>query len=190
MSKTESSMLALGTIAPSFALIDVCTQRITTLEKHKGSVATIVAFLCNHCPYVKHINHELPRLAADFAPKGISMIAINANDVTQYPDDSPINMQITAKQMGYGFPYLYDETQEVALAYQARCTPDFFVFDDQLQLVYRGQLDDSRPGNNIPVSGDSIRQALDALLNKEPVSTRQKPSLGCNIKWKVDVMPA
>ena len=190
MSKTESAMLALGTTAPSFALMDVSTQRITTLEKHTGRVATIIAFLCNHCPYVKHINHELPKLAADFAPKGVSMIAINANDVSQYPDDAPINMQIIAKEIGYNFPYLYDETQEVALAYQARCTPDFFVFDDQLKLVYRGQLDDSRPGNHIPVSGDSIRQALTALLNKEPVSALQKPSLGCNIKWKEGVMLA
>ena len=190
MAKTESSMLTLGTVAPSFSLMDVGTQRIITLETHKGSVATIIAFICNHCPYVKHINHELPRLAADFADKGVSLIAINANDVSQYPDDSPACMQSSAKEMGYCFPYLYDETQEVALAYQARCTPDFFVFDQQLQLVYRGQLDDSRPGNYIPVSGASIREALQALINKTPVSPIQKASIGCNIKWKADVIPA
>lgn len=184
MAKTESSMVALNTVAPSFALMDIRTQRMISLEQAKGSLATIIAFICNHCPYVKHINAELPRLAKDFEDKGVSLIAINANDIEQYPDDSPENMRLTAEKSGYCFPYLFDETQEVATAYQARCTPDFFVFDHNLHLVYRGQLDDSRPGNQIPVTGNSIRQALAALLEKKSVSVDQKPSLGCNIKWK------
>lgn len=184
MAKTESAMLALGTVAPSFALIDVCTDRLMTLEQHQGKVATVIAFICNHCPFVKHIQHEFPRLARDFADKGVSFLAINSNDAEQYPDDSPENMQIAARELEYSFPYLYDETQEVALAYQARCTPDLFVFDHDLHLVYRGQLDDSRPSNHIPVTGESIRQALQALLKQEPVSPIQKASIGCNIKWK------
>ncbi|MGV3740325.1 MAG: thioredoxin family protein [Gammaproteobacteria bacterium] len=185
MAKTESSMIALNTVAPSFALMDICSQRMTSLEQEKGSVATIIAFICNHCPYVKHISQELPRLVKDFSDKGVSLIAINSNDIEQYPDDSPENMRKTAQELGYCFPYLFDETQEVATAYQAQCTPDFFVFDHDLHLVYRGQLDDSRPGNQIPVTGSSIRQALAALLGNRPVSAVQKPSLGCNIKWKV-----
>lgn len=185
MAKTESAMLALGTTAPSFALIDVVSQKLVTLEKAKGKVATIIAFICNHCPYVKHIQEELPRLANDFSKLGVAMIAINANDVSQYPDDSPEQMRITAQSLGFPFPYLYDETQEVALAYQARCTPDFFVFDHHLELVYRGQLDDARPANASPVNGASIREALQALINKKPIPVLQKPSLGCNIKWKI-----
>ena len=186
MAKTESAMVTLGTVAPDFALPDVRTNQIISLDQHKGKTATVIAFICNHCPYVKHIQDELPRLARDFAKQGVSLIAINANDVEQYPDDSPENMQITAQSLGYNFPYLFDETQEVATAYQARCTPDFFVFDDQLRLVYRGQLDDSRPSNQIPVTGESIRQALEALIQHTPISSVQKPSLGCNIKWKND----
>lgn len=184
MAKTESKMLALGTIAPDFALRDVCTDKLISLENHKGSVATIIAFICNHCPYVKHINAELPRLAKDYAKKGVAFIAINANDAEQYPDDAPDHMVKAANALGYCFPYLYDETQEVASAYQAACTPDFFVFDNNLQLVYRGQLDDSRIGNQIPVTGKSIREALDCLLAHQPVPTTQKPSIGCSIKWK------
>ncbi|PJD91398.1 MAG: thioredoxin family protein [Legionella sp.] len=186
MAKKESAMLALGTSAPSFALSDVCTQQLVTLETHKGSVATVIAFICNHCPYVKHINHELPKLAQDFSSKGVSFIAINANDALQYPDDSPENMSLLATQLGYCFPYLYDETQEVARAYDAQCTPDFFVFDHELQLVYRGQLDDSRIGNDIPVTGESIRNALKNMLDGKPVDPHQKPSIGCSIKWIKD----
>lgn len=184
MAKTESAMLPLGTVAPSFDLIDTGTKCRVTLEHQKGAVATIIAFLCNHCPYVKHVNPELVRLADDYANQGVSFIAINSNDVRQYPDDSPENMHIMAKEMGYHFPYLFDETQELAMAYQARCTPDFFVFDHELRLVYRGQLDDSRPGNNLPLTGQSIREVLQALLNHQPISELQKPSVGCNIKWK------
>lgn len=141
-------------------------------------------FICNHCPYVKHVNKELTRLANDYLPKGVNFIAINSNDVENYPDDSPENMKKTALAEGYPFPYLFDETQEVAKAYQAACTPDFFVFDANLVLVYRGQLDDSRPGNQVEVTGNSIRKALDSLLADQPIKFEQKPSLGCNIKWK------
>lgn len=184
MARTESAMLPLGTVAPSFALIDTRTNQLCTLDKAQGRVATIITFICNHCPYVKHINPELSRLAQDYAAHGVTLIAISANDVEQYPDDSPEQMQKIAQEMNYCFPYLYDETQEVALAYQARCTPDFFVFDHDLKLVYRGQLDDSRPGNEIPVTGQSIRNALQALIQKEPIPAPQKASVGCNIKWK------
>jgi thiol-disulfide isomerase/thioredoxin len=141
-------------------------------------------FICNHCPYVKHINKELTRLANDYMKKDVNFIAINSNDVMNYPDDSPENMRITAREQAFPFPYLFDEAQEVAKAYQAACTPDFYVFDSNLVLVYRGQLDDSRPGNKIAVTGDSIRNVLDCLLNNKPISIEQKPSLGCNIKWK------
>ncbi|HVT62012.1 MAG TPA: thioredoxin family protein [Legionellaceae bacterium] len=183
MVKKESAMLPLGTLAPSFALTDVSTNQLITLDTHKGRVATIIAFICNHCPYVKHINQELPRLVADFKDKGVELIAINANDAVQYPDDAPENMKVVAKQLGYNFPYLYDDTQEVALAYNAQCTPDFFVFDKDLRLVYRGQLDDSRIGNGLPVTGASIRSALTQVLNNQPISADQKPSIGCSIKW-------
>lgn len=184
MAKTESAMLPLGTKAPAFSLPDVLSHDIISLPEHKGSVATVIAFICNHCPYVKHINQELPRLAKDFKPLGVRFIAINSNDVEEYPEDDPEHMAITAVQNAYCFPYLYDETQDVARAYDARCTPDFFVFDDQLALVYRGQLDDSRVNSDIPVTGSSIRQALQCLIERKPVPTEQKASLGCGIKWK------
>ena len=176
-------MLPLGTTLPSFALVDPRSNHLITLKEHAGSVATIIAFICNHCPYVKHINHELPRLAKDYASRGVSFIAINSNDAKQYPDDSTENMIITANELEYNFPYLYDDTQEVAKAYHAMCTPDFFVGDHNLKLVYRGELDESRIGNNIAVTGSSIRQALDCLINKTPIPDHQKPSLGCSIKW-------
>ncbi len=184
MSKTESKMLALGTIAPSFQLADVSTGKIIKLEDDTKHIATVVMFICNHCPYVKHINPQLSELATEYMQKDIRFIAISSNDVSSYPDDSPDNMRITAKVQGYPFPYLYDETQEIAKAYEAACTPDFYVFNDQLSLIYRGQFDDSRPGNSIPVSGNSLREALDCLVDNQPVPTKQKPSLGCNIKWK------
>lgn len=183
MAKMHSAMLPLGTLAPLFALQDVRTQQLITLDTHKGSLATVIAFICNHCPYVKHINQELPQLAQDYASKGVTFIAINANDASQYPDDSPENMKLVAEQLGYGFPYLYDETQEVARAYHAQCTPDFYVFDHQLQLVYRGQLDDSRIGNDKPVTGESIRKVLNNMIDDKPISDDQKPSIGCSIKW-------
>ena len=141
-------------------------------------------FICNHCPFVKHVRHGLVKLANDYLPKGISFVAINSNDVVAYPEDSPERMKAVARELGYPFPYLYDESQEVARAYDAVCTPDFFIFDSSMKLVYRGQLDDSRPSNHIPVTGESIREALDNILEGKPVSPHQKPSIGCNIKWK------
>ncbi len=184
MSKTPSTMIALGTKAPYFELENVRTGKILQFNKESEYKAILIFFICNHCPYVKHINQELTRLANDYIPQGISFLAINSNDVMNYPDDSPENMKLTAHQEQYSFPYLYDETQEVAKAYQAACTPDFFLFDENHTLIYRGQLDDSRPGNAIPVTGESLRQALECLLKNKPLDFTQKPSLGCNIKWK------
>lgn len=184
MAKTASSMVELGTSAPHFCLTNVFDGKLVSLDDHKPYKATVIMFICNHCPYVKHTNSGMIALAKDYASKSIRFIAINSNDVTQYPDDSPEQMKKTAEELAYPFPYLYDETQEVAKAYSAACTPDFYVYNDELALVYRGQLDDSRPGNNIPVTGASIRAALDSLLKNEPITVEQKPSLGCNIKWK------
>lgn len=185
MAKTPSSMLPLGTQAPAFSLKDVVTGKTINLTIQTSQIATVILFICNHCPYVKHVNPELIRLANDYMQKGVRFIAINSNDIAHYPDDDPEHMKITALELGYPFPYVFDETQEVAMAYQAKCTPDFFVFDKKLELVYRGQLDDSRLGNNQKVNGKSIREALDCLLSNRPVAcVDQKPSLGCNIKWK------
>lgn len=184
MAQTASTMLPLGTQAPDFKLMDTATDQNLTLEDCKGLKATVVMFICNHCPFVKHVNAELVQLSKDYISKGINMIAISSNDVERYPNDSPEKMKETADTEGYIFPYLYDASQQVAKAYIAACTPDFYVFDENLLLVYRGQLDDSRPGNNEPVDGKDIRFALDALLNKQPINPDQKPSIGCNIKWK------
>lgn len=184
MAKTESIMLTLGTKAPQFSLRDVVTNTKISVPDNSSPTATVIAFICNHCPYVKHINSEFTRLANDYIPKKVRFIAISSNDVTNYPDDSPENMILVAQQEAYPFPYLYDETQEVAKAYQAVCTPDFFIFDQAYELVYRGQFDNSRPGNNVPVTGDSMREALNLLIDNKVISTIQKPSLGCNIKWK------
>ncbi len=184
MPAVESNMFPLEEKAPSFELVNVITRQTVRLEDVKSEIATVIMFICNHCPFVKHIQEELVRLAHDYQPKGVSFIAINSNDVEKYPDDSPEKMKEIAEQLGYPFPYLFDETQEVAKAYQAACTPDFYIFDGELQCVYRGQLDDSRPGNGIPVTGSSIRSALDALLSGKPVPKEQKPSIGCSIKWK------
>lgn len=184
MVKTVSTMLPLGTPAPLFSLRNVLTDTMVKLTKDTHAVATVIMFICNHCPYVKHVNHELVRLGHDYQPQGVQFFAINSNDIEKYPDDSPMNMKKTAEELNYPFPYLFDETQEVAMAYQAACTPDFFVFDKALLLVYRGQLDDARPGNNHPVNGSSIRTTLDCLLANHPVASDQKASMGCNIKWK------
>jgi thiol-disulfide isomerase/thioredoxin len=154
------------------------------LQAVKSDMATVIMFICNHCPYVKHVSHELANLAKDYQAKGISFIAISSNDVETHPDDAPDKMKQTAHDWGLSFPYLYDETQEVAKAYQAACTPDFYIFDAELRCVYRGQLDDSRPNTDIPVTGKDLRAALDAILADEPVNPEQKPSMGCNIKWK------
>lgn len=184
MALTPSNMLDLGTKAPDFSLRDEVSGEEMSLEQLRSDKATVIMFICNHCPYVKHIQHGLVELANDYIPKGVSFVAINSNDVKNYPDDSPENMKRVAIRLGYPFPFLFDETQEVARAYDAACTPDFYIFDPDMKLVYRGQMDDSRPGNGIPVTGKDIRNALDSLLQGKPVPDEQKPSIGCNIKWK------
>lgn len=177
-------MLPLGTQAFDFTLYDTVSSENLSLHHLKSPVATVIFFICNHCPFVQHVNEGIVSLAHDYQKLGIQFIAINANNVEKYPEDSPEKMTETAQTLGYSFPYLYDDTQAVAKAYQAACTPDFYVFDKNLVCVYRGQLDDSRPSNAIPVTGKDIRQALDCLLTERPISADQKPSIGCNIKWK------
>ena len=184
MAATPSKMIPLGIKAPDFKLPDTVSGKTLSLHELKSNKATVVLFICNHCPYVKHVNHELVRLANDYEPRRVSFIAISSNDAAQYPDDGPDKMKEIARQLGYSFPYLYDESQEVARAYDAACTPDIYIFDKDLQLAYRGQLDDSRPGSDIPVTGKDVRAALDNILSAKPVSPDQKPSIGCNIKWK------
>lgn len=184
MALTPSNMLPLGTTAPDFELLNVIDDHIVKLPDVASDTATVIMFICNHCPYVKHIQKGLVELANDFQTKGVSFIAISSNDVDNYPEDSPERMQEEAKIHGYPFPYLYDESQEVAKAYQAACTPDFYIFDKDLKLAYRGQLDDSRPGSSTPVTGKDIRAALNSIIVDHPVSSDQKPSMGCNIKWK------
>lgn len=184
MALTPSTMLPLGTVAPQFELPDVISGKLLTLQQLKSEIATVIMFICNHCPYVKHIQHALVALANYYISQGIQFIAINSNDVENYPEDSPGNMQRVAREFHYPFCYLYDETQATARAYQAACTPDFYVFDKDLKCVYRGQFDDSRPGNSIPVTGHDLRTALEAILQHQQPDPQQKPSMGCNIKWK------
>lgn len=184
MALTPSNMLALGTQAPDFKLKNTIDNTTVTLNGAKGVKGTVVMFICNHCPFVKHVNSELSQLAKDYHSKGIGFIAISSNDAENYPEDGPEKMRQNAIDNDFKFPYLYDETQQVAKDYDAACTPDFYIFDEHLKLVYRGQLDDSRPGNDIPVTGKDIRNVLDSLINKTPISENQKPSIGCNIKWK------
>jgi peroxiredoxin len=184
MAATPSTMMPLGTIAPAFALPDTVSGKVLSLSELKGKNATLVMFICNHCPYVLHVNEALVKIAKEYQPKGVSFVAISSNDVENYPQDSPELMKVQATKVGYTFPYLYDETQEVARAYDAACTPDLYLFDWNLKCVYRGQLDDSRPKNDIPVTGRDLRAALDAVLAGAPVLERQIPSIGCNIKWK------
>jgi thiol-disulfide isomerase/thioredoxin len=183
MARTESKMLALGTLAPEFSLMDTVTEKTMNLQAMKGEQGTVIMFICNHCPFVVHVNPEISKMAEEYQPKGIGFIAISSNDVENYPQDGPTYMKIKAKAEDYTFPYLYDESQEVAKAYQAACTPDFYLFDEDLKLVYRGQLDDSRPGNDLPLNGKDLRNAMDALLQGNEISSVQKPSIGCNIKW-------
>lgn len=184
MARTASNMLDLGTLAPAFSLFDTVTDKTRTLAALKGEQGTVIMFICNHCPFVIHVNPEITRLAKDYASKGIGFIAISSNDVEKYPQDAPLLMKMKAKEENYPFPYLYDETQNVAKAYNAACTPDFFLFDASSTLVYRGQLDDSRPGNGLPLNGKDLRNALDQLLVGKTIDPLQKPSIGCNIKWK------
>lgn len=184
MVRTASTMLSLGTPAPDFALPDVHNKTVS-LQDFAEAPALVVVFMCNHCPYVQHVADGLARLAREYQEeRGVAFVGINSNDAEQYPDDSPDKMAEEARKRGYTFPYLYDQTQEVAKAYRAACTPDFFVFDRDRKLFYRGQMDDSRPGNGAPVTGKDLRGALDILLADQVYTYDQKPSLGCNIKWK------
>ncbi|MGS2727075.1 thioredoxin family protein [Psychroserpens sp. BH13MA-6] len=184
MSLTPSNMLPLGTKAPDFELVNTIDNTMVSLESAKGSKGTIIMFICNHCPFVKHVNAEISQLAKDFISKGINCIAISSNDIENYPQDAPQFMKQNAIDQDFIFPYLYDQTQRVAKAYDAACTPDFYVFDKDLKLVYRGQLDDSRPGNDVPVTGKDIREVAQLLIQDQPIDVPQKPSIGCNIKWK------
>jgi peroxiredoxin len=183
MALTPSTMLPLGTSAPAFSLPDTSGKTVS-LGDLKNAPALLVMFICNHCPYVKHVRSGLVQLVKEYQAKGVAAVGISSNDVKSYPDDSPAKMAVEVKEAGYTFPYLYDESQAVARAYQAACTPDLFLFDRERRLVYRGQLDDSRPGNGIPVTGKDLRAALDAVLAGTPVPKDQKASIGCNIKWK------
>ncbi|MFN8283777.1 MAG: thioredoxin family protein [Chitinophagales bacterium] len=184
MAATETIRIPLGYKAPDFTLLDTVSDKQLSLNDLKGDNATVVMFICNHCPYVKHVNKQLVSLANDYTNKGISFIAISSNDIINYPQDGPELMKENAKTENYPFPYLYDETQEVAKAYHAACTPDFSIFDKDLFCVYRGQLDDSRPKNDSVSDGKDIRAALDAILAGNQVNEKQFPSMGCNIKWK------
>jgi len=184
MALTPSNMLPLGTKAPAFTLPDTISQTNLSLHDLQSGKATVIMFICNHCPFVKHIQQHISEVAHNYTAKGIQFIAISANDINTHPTDAPEKMHELAKALDFCFPYLYDESQAVARAYQAACTPDFYVFDKDLLLVYRGQFDDSRPNNQIPVTGKDITNALDHLLAGQPVPTEQKASIGCNIKWK------
>jgi peroxiredoxin len=184
MVRTASTMLPLGTRAPDFALPSVHDGRPVALKDFAGAPATLVMFICNHCPYVKHVAPELARIGAEYGKRGVAIIAISSNDADEYPDDAPAELSREARRLGYTFAYVYDASQVVAKAYQAACTPEFYLFDGALELVYRGQLDGSRPKNDIPLTGGDLRRALDAVLAGEPVADDQYPGIGCNIKWK------
>lgn len=184
MALTESTMLELGTKAPNFHIRDAVSDNYYTLDDLKSEKATVIMFICNHCPYVIHVNPEIVRITNEYRSKGISFVAISSNDVTQVPDDDIDKMRIVAKVLKFPFPYLYDKHQEVAKAYDAACTPDFYVFDGNMELYYRGRIDDSRPGNGVELTGSDLRQALDDVLADKARPEKQYPSMGCNIKWK------
>lgn len=184
MARTPSVMVPLGFKAPKFELLDVVSNTILKSENLFGKKATMIMFICNHCPFVKYVNKQIVEIANTYDSLGISFIAISSNDIVNYPEDSPEKMKKAASMENYSFPYLYDESQDVAKAYDAACTPDFFVFNSNKELVYRGQLDDSRPGNDIPISGKDIINVFECILNSKPITINQKPSIGCNIKWK------
>jgi len=179
-----SMMLSLGTPAPPFALRDVLSGQVYSLDSCTGKTALLVMFLCRHCPYVEHVQHEIAKIGQDYADTGLGIIGISSNDPAHYPDDAPERLKDMAQQLKFRFPLCFDDTQEVAKAYKAACTPDFYLFDAQRRLVYRGQLDDSRPGNNKPVTGRDLRAAIDAVLAGTWVDSNQKASIGCSIKWK------
>lgn len=184
MAQTPSNMIALGTIAPDFALPCPATKKIVSLQDVKSDIGTVVMFICNHCPFVLHIAKEIAQVADAWERKGIHFVAINANDTATYPDDHPDKMPAFAEKYHFNFPYLFDESQQTAKAYQAACTPDFFVFDAQLRCVYRGRFDSATPGNGKPVNGTDLSTALSQMIAGKPVSVEQRPSMGCNIKWK------
>lgn len=179
-----SDMTVIGKKLPGFVLPDVVSGKDVSLEEEKSDVANVVMFICNHCPYVKHVREQLVELANDYLPKGVKFFAINSNDAEAYPDDSPEKMKEVAKEFHFPFPYLYDESQQVAKDYKAQCTPDFYILDRHFTCVYHGQLDGARPSNDVPVTGESLRSALDAILKGEELKIEQKPSMGCSIKWK------
>jgi peroxiredoxin len=185
-----STMLALGTKAPDFELPDVVTGRIVSVRDFDAKRTLLVMFICRHCPYVRHVRGELARLGRDFADSELAIVGISSNDPDEYPEDAPESLAAEAREAGYAFPYLFDETQEVAKAYTAACTPDFFLFDADRALVYRGQLDDSRPSNGLPVTGEDLRAAIDAVLSDRPVTQDQRASIGCGIKWRAGNEPA
>jgi len=184
MALTESTMLSLGTEAPPFALLDTVSGQTITLETFRDKKALLVMFICNHCPFVKHVKDELARIGKDYADKPLGIVAVSSNDAANYPGDAPENLKAMAEEAGFNFPFCYDESQDVAKAYTAACTPDFFLFDADRKLVYRGQLDDSRPDNGKPVTGADLRAAIDQTLAGQTPPPEQKPSAGCNIKWK------
>src|SRR5574340_786783 len=187
---TASAMLPLGTAAPAFTLHDVVTGQIYSLDSFNNKAALLVMFICRHCPYVQHVEEELARIGRDYADTELGIVAISSNDRTAYPDDAPPRLKEMAQRLAFRFPLCFDETQEVAKADRATCTPDFYLFDRERKLAYRGQLDDSRPGNNRPVTGHDLRAAIDVVLAGKPVDSNQKPSLGCSIKWKSGNAPA
>lgn len=189
MAQTTSIMLPLGALAPNFSLPEPATGKTHALGDFRDAPALLVMFVCNHCPFVKHLRQGLIQFAHDYQPKGLAIVAINANDAIRYPDDRPAKMAEEALAFAYPFPYLYDASQATAKAYHATCTPDFFLYDAERKLVYRGQFDDSRPGNPFPVTGNNLRAAADALLAGQPVLPEQKPSVGCNVKWKAGNEP-
>ena len=184
MAMTASTMLELGTLAPDFQLPDVVSGQTISLQTFTDKKALLVMFICQHCPFVKHVKQELAQLGQDYVPQDVGIVAISANSIETHPMDSPVHLKAMAEESGFNFPFCYDESQETAKRYTAACTPDFFLFDQTKRLVYRGQLDKSRPGNGIPVTGKDLRSALDALLANQSVDPDQKPSIGCNIKWK------
>lgn len=184
MSLVHSTMMPIGTLAPNFELLDVVSDKIKTLEDVKGDKGLVVMFICAHCPYVIHIQEEIAFIAEKYQLKGIGFVAVSSNDVTSHPEDSPDQLKQQAEEQDFDFPYLYDESQEMAKAYQAACTPDFYLFDKKLACVYRGRFDAATPGNDEPVTGDELKDVMDSLLEKEPIFEDQKPSMGCNIKWK------
>jgi len=190
MVRTESTMLPLGTSAPAFSLEEVASGKTITLEDFQGKKGLLVMFICQHCPFVKHVEDELGKIGQDYVPLGMGVLAISSNSIESHPQDNPDNMREQIKRANFNFPYAYDATQEVAKSYTAACTPDFFLFDSELKLAYRGQLDDSRPGNGKPVTGEDLRAALDQLVAGQTAPTTQMPSIGCNIKWAPNNAPA